>query len=168
MATVILPLDVRGADVAAANIPEFVVIAGTNFPAVGYAFDDATTETIYFKVPYLPTYGSGNVSMVLDWYSRTGQTTGTCNWSSAMGAITSGTDAQSYETKAFATATTTGGTTVGGTARMLNRTTITMTNIDSVQTADELIFKVDRIGGTTDTMTGDAIIVGAYLSYSDT
>lgn len=78
-----------------------------------------------------------------------------------MAAITPG-DAQSVETKAFASATTTT-TTVTATAKALTSTAITLSNLDSVANGDTVWIKILR---TDTSMTGDAIIIRGSMSYS--
>jgi hypothetical protein len=145
-----------------------VRVEGTNFPNVGYAFADATNDEIaYTERLMIPNYGSGNVSVLVDWYSRTGQTSGAVVWGGALSVLTPA-DAQSVETDAFATENTQT-TTVSGTARALNRSTIAVSNLDSLAANDSLVLRLARKQSNgSDTMTGDAIIVGVTLQYSDT
>lgn len=169
MATVFQQVDPGSMRLAATAMPELVNIAGTNFPAFGLAFDDGVVgarEDAYFNLAAL-LYGSGNLTLRIRWYSRTGQVAGAVVWGARIAAITAGTDAQSYETKAFAAAQTANPTVIA-TARALNDTSITISNLDSLAALDEIILDVYRdadAGG--DTMTGDAIIVDMVLSYSD-
>lgn len=169
MATVYLPIDPKSAILSTSAIPELVLISGSNGPVMGYAFDASAREDIYIATP-LPLYGASNPNVVLSlqWYSRSGSTSGAVVWGFRQAAITPG-DAQSMETKNWATAQTTT-TTVNGTARGLTQTDITNSaNKDGLAALDMLwldIYRDAAAGG--DTMTGDAILVGMYLSYSDT
>lgn len=167
MATVSQPLDIGAGIPHSTNIPELVKVDGTNFPVFGYAFADATQDDqISFRWPAL-NYGSGNVSLIIDWYSRTGQTTGAVVWGGALSVLTPG-DAQSVETDGLATENTQT-TTVTGTARALTRSTVTISNLDSLAANDSVEMRVRRLQSNgSDTMTGDAIIVGVYVQYSDT
>jgi hypothetical protein len=143
-----------------------VQILGTNFPVFGYAFDAASTETIQYRVP-IENYGSGNLTLKLHWYSRSGSTSGAVVWSTDIEAITDG-DAQSMETDAFATAQTVT-TTVNATAKGPTGSSITISNLDSLATGDTIELRIQRLGANAgDTMAGDAILFAIELQYSDT
>lgn len=85
--------------------------------------------------------------------------------SAAVAAITPG-DAQSVETKAFATADT-ATVAINTTAKGLTAVPITITanHLDSVASGDTVWIKILR---TDTSMTGDAIIVRGSLAYSAT
>jgi hypothetical protein len=168
MATVTYPVAIGSLIPSATVPPENVRIEGTNFPNFGYAFADATADEIaYTERLMIPNYGSGNVSVLIDWYSRTGQTSNAVVWGAALSVLTPA-DAQSVETDAFATENTQT-TTVSGTARALNRTTVTVSNLDSLAANDSMVVRLKRLQSSgSDTMSGDAIIVGVTLQYSDT
>lgn len=164
MATVYVTLDPKSAIVSSSAIPELVLIVA---PVMGYAFDASSREDIYFSLPLL-LYGSGSITATVHWYSRSGSTTGAVVWGFRIACITPG-DAQSMESKAWATAQTTT-TTVNGTAKGLTSTAIVdSSNLDSATALDTIwvnIYRDAAAGG--DTMSGDAIPTGLYLSYSDT
>lgn len=166
MSTVVLPFDVKSANLKTSNIPELVSIQGTNFPVSGYAMDASATEHLLFQ-SVLPLFGASNTTITcgIVWYSRTGQTTGTVGWGAAVACITPTTDSGSVETKAFATATSPTAAVGNGSAKALNLTTITIANIDSATALDQIELDVFSNAGT---MTGDRIITSIYLSYSDT
>lgn len=164
MANLDIYIDPKSCDAGATAIPELVLIAGTNYPVSGYAFTDATTDEIIYARFLASLYASGNVSVLLDWYSRTGQTTGAVVWGAALSVLTPG-DAQSIETDTFATENTQT-TTVTGTARALTRSTITVSNLDSLAQDDSVELRlVRRQSNGSDTMTGDAILVGITVRY---
>lgn len=168
MAQVILAVDVKSANIKSSSTPELVLIAGTNFPVSGYAMDAAAREDLYFQL-IVPFFGASNTTLEVDvyWYSRTGQTTGAAVFGAAVACITPA-DAQSVETKAFATATSATATTVNGTARGLTKTTITVANLDSLTSLDWVELDVFRDGAAGgDTLTGDAVITNIYLNYVD-
>lgn len=169
MGTVSVQFDVAGAQLFSSGIPELVNIPGTGtipWPVVGYAFDAAADEFIYFKFK-VRNYGSGNVSINVDWYSRTGQTTGNAFFSAALGCITDG-DAQSIESKTLATAST-AASTVNSTAKGLHTWPGSITNLDSITNGDFCILRLGRLGSNgSDTITGDIVVVGVELQYSDT
>lgn len=166
MATVPIILDPLVARVGTTAIPELVAIAGTDEPQWGYAFDAASREDIYFTFPAV-LYGSGNVTVTVQWYSRAGSTTGDVVWGARLKAITPG-DAASVEARTFATAAT-ATSAVNGTAKGLQSATITITSLDSLAVNDKLSINLYRdaaAGG--DTMAGDAVYVTGWASYSDT
>lgn len=169
MATVYVGLDPKSAIVGASAIPELVLISGTNAPVMGYAFDAATREDLYFSLPLL-LYGASapSITVTLHWYSRSGSTSGATIWGFRIAAITPG-DTTSMEAKNWATAQTTT-TTVNANAKGLTSTAVADTaNLDSAAALDTLwcnIYRDAAAGG--DTMSGDAIFTGGYLSYSDT
>lgn len=166
MGTTYYPLDIKGAEVSTSAIPELVLIAGTNGPVGGYAFDASSREDIYFRIPIIG-YGSGNVTVNLRWYSRSGSTTGAVVWGSRLAAITPG-DAQSVESDAWATAATTT-TTVNGTAKGDTSTAVAISSLDSLANLDDLWLNIYRDATSgSDTMSGDSIILTGFLSYSDT
>lgn len=147
--------------------PEPITIQGTNFPIVGWAFDAALDEALATEELVAVNYGSGNVTVIIDWYSRSGSTTGAVVWGAALSVRTPG-DAQSLETDAFATENT-ATTTVNGTAKGPTRTTITVSNLDSLAADDDVVLRIRRIGSNgSDTMTGDAILRAVRVNYSDT
>lgn len=162
MATVAVPLDIAGARVDPTNTPEYVYIAGTNFPSDGYAFPQSSAKAIYLKIGAELYGNSGNWTFEVYWYSRSGSTTNSVQWTAALAAITPG-DAQSVETKPFATSQNTT-TTVNGTAKGLTITQITISNLDGVNAGDTVWIKLTR---TDTSMTGDAIAARAMVSYSD-
>jgi hypothetical protein len=166
MATVYMALDPKSAIVSTSSIPELVLIVGTNGPVMGYAFDAASREDIYFALPLI-LYGSGNITATAHWYSRSGSTTGAVVWGSRIACVTPG-DAQSMESKNWAT-TQTQTTTVNGTAKGLTSSAVTISNLDSATALDTLWLNVYRDAAAgADTMSGDAILTALYLSYSDT
>lgn len=162
MGTVAVPIDVLGGRPDVTNTPEMVYISGTNFPSDGYAFTSGGSKALYLKIGAELYGNSGNWTLDLHWYSRSGSTTGNVNWVAALAAITPA-DAQSVESKAFATSQNVT-TTVNSTAKGLTLTSITVTNLDSVNAGDTVWLKLTR---GTDTMTGDAILVRGSASYSD-
>ena len=167
MATVKIGLDPRDAVPAASNYPTLDVVTGTNFPVLGLDFDAATEETCYFRVR-LPSDGSGNLTLSVDWYADSASS-GDVIWGAAIAAITPNTDSQDVETKAFATAQTVTDTHLGTTGQRLHSVDLTISNLDSVAADDEVWIKFYRDADAAgDTMTGDTTLIGLQLSYSDT
>lgn len=166
MATVYQQIDPRSFTPNATTGPGWMVSLGTNFPVSSLAFDAVATETAYTQLQLL-TYGSGNLTLTLNWYADTASS-GDVVWGAAIACITPDTDTQDIETKAFATATTTTDTHLGTTGQRLHQCAITISNLDSAASGDWVALKLYRdaaAGG--DTMTGDALLVSAVLSYSD-
>lgn len=167
MATVPVPLGVGAFVPHATNIPELDKLDGTNFPVFFWAFADSTQDDQMSTRFLAANYGSGNVSVIIDWYSRSGSTSGAVVWGAALSVLTPG-DAQSIETDAFATENTQT-TTVNGTAKGLTRTTITVSNLDSLAANDSVELRITRRQSNgSDTMVGDACIVDVNVTYSDT
>lgn len=170
MATVYQQLDPSGARFLAANFPAVVQNNGTSFPVSGLAFDAAavTAEAAFFMFRAV-SYGSGNVTIDLDWYADTASTNAVV-WGAQLGAITPNTDSQDVETKALATTQTTTTTHLGTTGQRVHRSSITVsTNLDSLAANDDVWLRIYRDSNNgSDTMTGDAILIGVTVSYSDT
>jgi hypothetical protein len=163
LATVACPLDILTARVDTANTPELTYIVGTNFPVSGYAFPQSSAKAIYLNIGAELYGNSGNWTLDLHWYSRSGSTTGNVTWTLAMAAITPTTDTGSVEGKAFATAQTVT-TAVNTGAKGDTLSSATISNLDSVNAGDDVFIKVTR---TDTSMVGDAILLRASLSYSD-
>lgn len=167
MATVKIALPPAAFIPAASNGAQFKVTAGTNFPVQALAFDASTQETIYTALR-AANYGSGNLTLTLNWYADTASS-GDVIWGAAIAAITPDTDTQDIETKAFATANTVTDSHLGTTGQRLHTCAITISNLDSLAANDRIDLKIYRdaaAGG--DTMAGDALLTMAELSYSDT
>lgn len=140
---------------------------GTNFPAIGLAYDATAAENAFWMFRAV-NYASGNLTLGLDWYADTA-TSGDVVWSAAIAAITPDADTQDIETKAFATANTVTDTHLGTTGQRLHRCTITISNLDSLAAEDDVWLKIFRdAANAADTMTGDAILTGATVSYLST
>jgi hypothetical protein len=166
MATVFQQLDPGSCQYLSTSFPALVK-NGTNFPALGLAYDAAAVEAAFWLIRAV-NYGSGNVTVALDWYADTASS-GDIIWGVQLAAITSDTDTQDVETKALATANTVTDTHLGTTGQRLHRASVTVSNLDSLAANDDLWLRIYRdaaAGG--DTMTGDGILVLATVSYSDT
>lgn len=167
MATVKIALPPAAFIPAASNGAQFKVAAGTNFPVSALAFDASTAESIYTALR-AANYGSGNLTLTLNWYADTASS-GDVIWGAQIAAITPDTDSQDIETKAFATANTATDSHLGTTGQRLHTCAITISNLDSLAANDWVALRIYRdaaAGG--DTMAGDALLTMAELSYSDT
>lgn len=168
MATVKKPLSILAAQFKTTNFPALVANQGTNFPVVGLAFDASTDEAAFFFFK-ASSYGSGNLSFILDWYADTASS-GNVVWEAQLAAITPDTDSQDVETDGLATLNFVQDTHLGTTGQRVHRCTITISNLDSLAADDVLFVRLARdANGTnaTDDLTGDAVLIGAELQYSD-
>ena len=166
MATVSQQFDVGAAQFLATAFPALVK-NGTNFPAVGLAYDAAAVEAAFWLIRAI-SYGSGNVTVALDWYADAA-TSGDVVWLVQLAAITPDTDSQDVETKSLATANSVTDTHLGTTGQRLHRATVTVSNLDSLAANDDLWIRIARDATNgSDSMTGDAILVAATVTYSDT
>lgn len=166
MATVYQPFDVSSGQFLSTNFPALVK-NGTNFPAMGLAYDAATAEAAFFFLK-ATTYGSGNVTVNFHWYADTASS-GDVIWGVQLAAITPNTDTQDVETKSLATANTATDTHLGTTGQRLHEIDVTVSNLDSLANNDAVWLRIYRdaaAGG--DTLTGDAILTSIVVSYSDT
>lgn len=170
MATVYHTFDNLTPDmIQSSGYPEFVRADGSNYPVSGFAFDAGTDEDIFIKFRAV-NYGSGNLTIDLEWYADTASS-GTCTWEAQIACITPNTDTQDIETDSLATLNYVQDTHLGTTGQRLHRATITMSNTDSIAADDYCTLRVARDANGTnaaDSMTGDAILVKVTVSYSDT
>jgi hypothetical protein len=141
--------------------------AGTNYPVAALKFDAATEWDAFWRFRAV-NYGSGNLTVAVDWYADTA-TSGDVVWAAQIAAITLGSDTQDVETKAFATVNTATDTHLGTTGQRLHRAVITVSNLDSLAAGDAVWLRVARQAASgSDTMTGFAFLIGVNVSYSDT
>lgn len=167
MATSYLYLPPEGAAFLATTFPEFKNVAGSNIPVVGLGYDAAADEAAFWRV-IITNYGSGNLTVNLDWYADTASS-GDVVWGVAIAAITPDTDSQDIETDALATENTVTDSHLGTTGQRLHRAVVTVSNLDSLANLDNVALRIRRTGSSgSDTMTGDAILVGVLITYSDT
>lgn len=165
MATVSQQLDAASAQFLATAFPALVK-GGTNFPVVGLAYDAAADEAAFWLLRAI-NYGSGNVTVGIDWYADTA-TSGDVVWAVQLAAITPDTDSQDVETKALATANTGTDTHLGTVGQRLHRAVVTVTNVDALAADDDVWVRVSRdADNAADTLTGDAVVALVAVSYSD-
>jgi hypothetical protein len=155
------------ANFLSSTFPQYVRGLGTNFPVPGLAFDAAADEAAFFDF-WAVSYGSGNLTVTVEWYADTASS-GVVRWEAAIAAITPNTDTQDVETKALATANTFDDTHLGTTGQRDHSADITVSNLDSLASGDSVVLRIRRIGSNAaDTLTGDCILRKVILSYSDT
>lgn len=166
MATVTQVLDAGAAQFLSTAFPA-AVKNGTNAPVYGLAYDAASDEAAFWLFRAV-SYGSGNLTVTVDWYADTA-TSGDVIWGAQLAAITPDTDSQDVETKALATANTVTDTHLGTTGQRLHRASITVSNLDSLAANDDVWLRIYRDADAAgDTMTGDAVLVSVGIAYSDT
>lgn len=155
------------AQFTAATFPQYVRNPGTNFTVTGLAYDSTGVERAYFHTG-MADYGSGNITATVYWYADTASSGGV-TWETAIAAITPNTDSQDVETKAFATVNTASDTHLGTTGQRVHSVDVTISNLDSLAAGDVMRLRLSRLTSDAgDTMTGDAIVTGVLLAYSDT
>jgi hypothetical protein len=167
MATVYHQLHPEGAQFDDDTYPQYLRSLGTNFPVSGLAYDASADEFAVWKFRAVE-YGSGNLTLDIEWYADTASANDVV-WGAQIAVITPNSDTQDVETDAFATANTVTDTHLATTGQRVHRATITISNLDSLA-ADDLVFlKIYRdADNASDDMTGDAILLLATVSYSDT
>lgn len=167
MATVYQQFDPVSGIFRTTAFPQIVLANGTNIPVRGLAFDASTDEAVFFPFRAV-SYGSGNLTVAVDWYADTASS-GNVVFTAAIAAITPDTDTQDIETDSLATANTVTDSHLGTTAQRLHRALITVSNLDSLAADDYVVLQLTRdADNASDTMTGDAIVVAVCVSYSDT
>jgi len=145
-----------------ATFADLVQANGTNIPVRGLSF--ATGEQAFWRFR-TRGYTSGNLTVAIDWYADTG-TTGDAVWGASIAAITPATDTQDIETDALATQTTTTTTHLGTTGQRLHRTTVTVSNLDSLAADDNVTLRIERVAAGN-TLAGNIIMVnGSQVSWS--
>lgn len=152
--------------VPSVTFPEYKQ-AGTNITVASYSFDAAATEGVQFIIPYVPAYGSGNITCSILWYADTASS-GNVVWGASIACLTPETDTQDIETDAWATENTVTDSHLGTTGQRLHRAVVTISNLDSITTGDYMALRIQRLGGNgSDTMTGDAQMTAVVLEYSN-
>jgi hypothetical protein len=153
----------------AATFPQYVKVNGANFPVSGLAFDGGSVDENAFWKFIATRYGTGVLTLTVLWYADTANV-GNVVWGARLAAVTPNVDTQDVETKAFAAAQTAPDAHLGTTGQRLHSVDITISNLDTLANGDMCWLHVFRDASDTvnDTMTGDAILVGLRLSYSDT
>lgn len=144
-------------------------VLGTAFiPCLKFAATDDANETIQFYFRAV-AYGSGNVTVKVDWYADTASS-GDVVWDAALMCLTPNTDDVDTESASFATANTATDNHLTSQAQRPHQAAITITNTDSITAGDYCILKITRntTAANADTMTGDANLIMVTVEYSDT
>lgn len=169
MATVYQQLTPEGASFLSTNFPQYKKVNGTNFPVTALYYDATTDEAAFWKF-YANNYGSGNVTLTLFWYADTASSASVV-WEAQLSCITPDADTQDVETDGLATLNFVQDTHLGTTGQRVHTCAITISNLDSLASGDLVHIRIARdANGTsaTDDMTGDAALLLAVASYSDT
>lgn len=167
MATTFFNLGVKAAELRSTDFPSLFLANGLNAPVWALAFDAAADEAAFWRFP-IQRYGSGNLTLTLLWTSFTGSS-GNVVWGGSIAAITPDVDTTSIDTKAFDTEATVTDAHLGTTTDRVHRADIAISALDGVATGDLVCIRVRRLGSNgSDTMVGDAALIGAVLSFSDT
>jgi hypothetical protein len=169
VATVAHQLLPEEAQYPATNFPQYKVTQGSNFPVSALFYDATTDEAAFWKL-IATNYGSGNLTLDLYWYADTASSANVV-WEAQIAAVTADTDTQDMETDGLATLNFVQDTHLGTTGQRLHKATITISNLDSLAANDHVTVRIARdANGTsaTDDLAGDAALVLAVLSYSDT
>lgn len=167
MATVYLEFLPESAMFLATAFPAYKRNLGTNFPVPALAYDASTDEAAFWHFNAI-NYGSGNLTLDIYWYADTAST-GDVIWDANISAITANTDTQDIETDSLATVNSVTDSHLGTTGQRLHTCAITISNLDSLAARDHVTLRINRdANNASDTMTGDAFLVSAVLSYSDT
>jgi len=152
---------------AATAFPQYIRNDGTNFPVPVLAYDASSEEDAFFLFRAI-NYGSGNLTITINWYADTA-TSGGVSWGVSLACITPNTDTQDIETKAFATETIISDTHLGTTGQRDHDVVGTLSNLDSLAADDLVALKLARKPADAgDTMSGDANFVFFTIAWSDT
>lgn len=169
MATITHAFLPEEAEFLSTNFPALTKINGSNFPVSSLMYDASTDESAFWKF-IATSYGSGNLTLTIYWYADTASSANVV-WEAQISAITPNTDSQDVETDGLATLNFVQDTHLGTTGQRVHSCDITISNLDSIAAGDVVHLRIARdANGTnaTDDMTGDAGLIMATLSYSDT
>lgn len=152
---------------SATPFPQYIKVDGTNAPITGLAFDASTEQTTYIRTRAI-NYGTGNWTVLLDWYADTA-TSGGVTWGISIAAISPNTDIQDVEAKSFSTETLFSDTHLGTVGQRAHDVAGTVSALDSMAADDVVLIKLARKpSDASDTMAGFAILTMVDISYSDT
>lgn len=129
------------------------------------SFDPATDEHLWWQLS-LPGYTGGNLTLDIFWYSNDIGANETCYWKASIAAITEA-DTDTPVEHASGTAQTANEDVNATEARRLMKTTITISNLDSVADGDLVYLMIGRDADNgSDDLSSDADFIMAILSYS--
>lgn len=148
----------------------YVQRPGSNFPVAGIWFDPGAADTkCYFSID-TSRYGSGALTVDIDWYADGSATSGTVKFGARLAAITPNTDSQDIESKAFAAQATGVDAHLGTTARRLHTASLSVSALDALAANDACWLELARVASdaVNDTLPVGAIVTRVTVSYSDT
>lgn len=137
--------------------------ASTNPQIDSLIFDDTTQESADLQFSVL-NYGSGNLTLDIFWNAATA-TSGDVIFGAIVASITPETDTTNIETKTFDAENTVTDTHLGTTAKRLHKTSMTISNTDSMVLDDEVWLNFYRKAGSDD-LSGDVSVTKVIVSYS--
>lgn len=165
MATVYAAFTPEGARYLGSSFPQYKNVGGNNFPVTGLYYDAAQDEAAFWRFAATRYPGTGNLTCDLWWYADTASS-GDVVWGAALAAVTANDDTQNIETDGLATEDTMTDSHLGTTGQRLHQVSLTMANLDGLVEDDLVFLRVRRLGTDgADTMTGDAVLVLARISY---
>lgn len=170
MATVYQPLSPSEAHFLGTAFPQFKKVNGSGFPVPGLYYDAAADEAAFWLLEAFE-YGSGNLTLTIDWYADIGTGTENVVWEAQIAVMTPNSDDADIETKALATLNFVQDTQIAGVDKRPHKATITISNLDSLAADDDVWLRIARDAdgdSATDDLTGDAALYKALLAYSDT
>lgn len=135
-------------------------LRGASFPIGGRAFTTARRLNAYYYA-YVPDYVS-TPTIDLLWYITGAQSTGSVSWVSRIAAISPG-DAVRLSDKAYATGNFTATSVLD--EQILTKTTITVTNTDSLAAGDLVVVNIYREPGNV-TCGGTAVLIACSFNYT--
>lgn len=146
--------------VARAQLAPPSFLAG-QFPLAGREFAPGVVRYSYY-IGYVPDYVS-TPTIDLLWYIQGAVTSGNVTWQSNIAAVTPS-DAVRLSDKTFATSGNTVTTSPSG-IQQLNKSTITVTNTDSLAAGDLLIVRIGRDPSNV-SCGGNAVLIGISFNYT--
>lgn len=169
MATVYLEFNPLAA-IFPSSDPASIIVNQGNYPIGALVFDDGTNSTApsaFFQFRAVE-YGSGNLTLDIEWYADTASS-GDVVFGASIAVITPNTDSDDIETNSMATVNTVTDSHLGTTGQRLHRATITISNLDSLTTDDFVTLRVYRDSDNgSDNLSGNVFVTLVTLSYSDT
>lgn len=147
--------------------PAVVRANGTTVPYDGIAFDASTNEEAFFRFR-LRNYGSGSFTVRVLWYAASASS-GNVVLGASIGALTPNVDTDAVDGKGLATEATFTDSHLGTVGKRLHEAVITVSSTDSAAEGDELRLRIRRLATDgSDTMTGDCVVSGIEVQWSDT
>jgi hypothetical protein len=148
------------------NFPAFREIVGTNFTFTALSFSDTIEQTCYF-IFSATNFGSGSVGVKFKWYAETA-VSGNIVWGSSLACITPNTDNLDILSKSFAAEQTITDSHLASTGRRLHEITLPLTNLDGLASGDLCVVRIRRkAADINDTMSGNALLIGVDVEYSN-